>query len=231
VTTTDVSKRLERASSAIAAERSSIDLQRGVMRSTKAQIVDERKRRDESSDSLDIKQKARDFLSSILRRTESDIEELFGSIGTEAIGFVFSEDRKLRFKFEPRANGMGVKIRIVKPDPEGDGEIEISTSFEGGGMRDVVALALRIAMMELYVPRQDGPIMLDETVKSLADDEAVQGVGEFLKKVSDEMGRQIIVITHKSKLASYADRSFMFSMNPDDSTKVRMIDGQDEDET
>ena len=220
MTTSEIGKRLERVSSAIAAERSSVDLRRGEMRSTKAQIVDERRRRDKNGDSLDIKQRTRDFLSSILRRTENDIEELFGNIGTEAIGFVFSENRRLRFKFEPRANGMGVKIRIVKPDPDGDGEIETSTSFEGGGMRDVVALALRIAMMELYVPKQDGPIMLDETVKSLADDEAIQGVGEFLKKVSDEMGRQIIVITHKSRLTSYADKSFIFSMNPDDSTKV-----------
>jgi len=227
----DINRRLDRVSVAIATEKRSIDLQRGVMKSTKAQIVEERKRRDSIEEGLDVKTKAREFLSSILRRTETDIENLFGDIGTAAIEFVFSENRRLRFKFEPRnSGGMGVKIRIVKPSPDDDGEIETSTSFEGGGMRDVVALSMRIAMMELYVPKQDGPIMLDETVKSLADDEAIQGVGEFLRKISDEMGRQIIVITHKSKLASYADRSFSFTLGPDDSTKVRVIDGRDEED-
>jgi len=230
MTANDISRRLERVSSAISSEKSRVDLLRGEMRSTKSQIADEKKRRKDNEDSLGVKQGARDLLSSVLRRTENDIEELFGSIGTEAIGFVFSEDRRLKFKFEPKAGGMGVKLRVMKPSPDGKGEVEIYTSFEGGGVKDVVALALRIAMMELYSPRQDGPIMLDETVKSIADDEAVQGVGEFLKKISEEMGRQIIIITHKSKLASYADRSFMVTLNSDDISKVRVIDGKEDSE-
>lgn len=229
--TYEINKRLSDVAASLSAEKSRLELQRGVMRSLKAQVSDEKKKRDENINDLKVLQDVKDFLSSILRRTETDIEDLFGNIGTSAIEFVFSENRKLKFKFEPRASGgVGVKIRIIKPSTEGDGDIETSTSFEGGGIRDVVALSLRIAMMELFVPKQDGPLMFDETVKSLADDEAIQGVGEFLKKISDEMGRQIIIITHNSKITSYADRSFVCTLGPDDSTKVRMIDGKDEDE-
>lgn len=229
MTTNEIKRRLDRVSTAISDEKSNLDLQRGIVRQTKSQIKEERERKNETEDNLKIMGGAKDFLSTILRRTETDIEELFGNIGTSAIEFVFSEDRKLRFKFTPSGSGaIGVKIRTVKPSPDGEGEIETSTVFEGGGMRDIVALSLRIAMMELYSPKQDGPLMLDETVKALADDEAVQGVGEFLKKISDEMGRQIIVITHKNKLASYADRSFVCTLGTDDSTKVRVIDGDEE---
>ncbi len=151
-------------------------------------------------------------------------------IGTAAIQSVFGEERKLQFKFLPKDNSVSVSITTLKPSPDGDGWVEISPAYEGGGPKDIISIAMRVAMMELYTPRQNGPLLFDEPIKNVADDESVQGVGEFLRKLSAEMNRQIIVVTHKARLAAFADRSFTFSRGQGDTAHVRMHDNNGEEE-
>jgi DNA repair ATPase RecN len=77
----------------------------------------------------------------------------------------------------------------------------------GGGVVDVVALGLRIAMLETYRPRLEGPLLLDEPAKHVSE-EFIQPTAQFLKTISDFFGRQVIMVTHNAHLAETAACGF-----------------------
>jgi len=70
----------------------------------------------------------------------------------------------------------------------------------GGGVVDVLSLGLRIAMLETYRPRLQGPMLLDEPAKHVSD-EYIQATADLLQAVADSFGRQVIMVTHSAHLA------------------------------
>lgn len=74
----------------------------------------------------------------------------------------------------------------------------------GGGVTDVVSLALRLALLELARPKHDGPVVLDEPGKMISR-EYLPNVAAFLSKYGEKTGRQIIMVTHHGVLADAAD--------------------------
>jgi DNA repair ATPase RecN len=93
------------------------------------------------------------------------------------------------------------------------GGSEVATSIEdsrGGGIADVVSLALRLALLELIEPKPDGPLILDEPGKMISR-EYLPAMAEFLKQYATRTHRQVIMITHHSVLADTADRCLRVS--------------------
>lgn len=77
----------------------------------------------------------------------------------------------------------------------------------GGGVVDIISLAIRIAMLQSNSDQIQGPIILDEPAKHVSDDYIIK-VAEFLKQVSKIFKRQVIMVTHNKYLAEIADKSF-----------------------
>jgi len=80
-------------------------------------------------------------------------------------------------------------------------ELEVDPlEAKGGGIADLCAIGLQIAAMEVF--RQEGPLLLDEPFKHLS---ALGGyrdrTSSFLRQVSEQLDRQIILITHASELS------------------------------
>ncbi|AFL99491.1 hypothetical protein Desde_1059 [Desulfitobacterium dehalogenans ATCC 51507] len=74
----------------------------------------------------------------------------------------------------------------------------------GGGVTDVVSLALRLSLLELARPKHEGPVILDEPGKMISR-EFLPNVAAFLKRYAEKTGRQIIMVTHHGVLADAAD--------------------------
>lgn len=74
----------------------------------------------------------------------------------------------------------------------------------GGGVTDVVSLALRLALLELARPKHEGPVILDEPGKMISR-EYLPNVAAFLTKYGEKIGRQIIMVTHHGILVDAAD--------------------------
>lgn len=87
---------------------------------------------------------------------------------------------------------------IVKTKPE---------NSKGGGVIDIISLALRIAFLELFEPKIQGPLLLDEPGKHISSD-YVYNFGEFIRECSLLFDRQIIMITHNDYLSQICDVSF-----------------------
>jgi len=87
----------------------------------------------------------------------------------------------------------------------------------GGGVVDVVSLGLRIAMLETYRPRLEGPLILDEPAKHVSD-EFIAPTAQFLHMISQYFRRQVIMVTHNPHLAETAEVAYQIILRDGAST-------------
>lgn len=136
---------------------------------------------------------------------------------TAALAAIFNDST---MKFEIEMSTIGGKPaadwRVVScykiPAKAGDEDVKISAytvvaspeDAKGGGVTDVVSLALRLALLELSRPKPGGPVLLDEPAKMVSQ-EYLPNLAEFLKQYAAKTGRQIIMVTHHDVLADVAD--------------------------
>lgn len=118
-----------------------------------------------------------------------------------------------QFRLVTRKIGQNTAIDIVVVSPYTDGdEIETTgTDSRGGGIVDLQALALRIAMLETYRPMIDGSVLLDEPCKHVSAD-FIQSAGQLLKMIAEFFGRQLIMVTHNEHLAGLADQTIRIEL-------------------
>lgn len=151
-----------------------------------------------------------------------DVQTLFGKASEYA-----REQLKIRIEqtvtaalqavFERDDIGFEIEIRTVGGQPAANwqvvsmyGDTPVSgdpESSRGGGVSDIVSLALRLALLELSRPRVEGPVLLDEVGKHVSAQYA-PNVAQFLKQYARKTGRQILLITHQGALADVADVSY-----------------------
>ena len=126
---------------------------------------------------------------------------------TAALQTVLADD-SLRFAVEMREIGgkPSAEWRVVSRYAE----TEVSNNPEdarGGGIVDIVSLALRLALLELSKPRPEGPVILDEPAKMVSAEYA-ENLAFFLKSYAQRTGRQFIVVTHNETLAEAGDVAY-----------------------
>ena len=142
---------------------------------------------------------------------------------TAALAAIFNDST---MKFEIEMSTIGGKPaadwRVVScykiPAKAGKDDIKLSAytvtaspeDAKGGGVTDVVSLALRLALLELSRPRPEGPVLFDEPGKMISK-EYLPNVAEFLKSYAAKTGRQILMVTHHEALADVADKGFNVS--------------------
>lgn len=92
----------------------------------------------------------------------------------------------------------------------------------GGTVSQIISLALRISILEKSInPKFEGPLILDEPLTFL-DEGSKRLIGEFLKKVSEILNRQIILITHDRILMEIGDKIFYVKIK-DGESKIEEI--------
>lgn len=174
------------------------------------------------------------FLSAVMDETQRKMEEIFAEIGTSALERIFGEGCRLDVKFKKEKNTVKVLIRVKQPIGKDDkGQVKyLETDIldgDGGAVVDIVAFTLRVAMLELYTPRLEGPLMLDETFRFLANDERMQLAGGFVREVMERTGRQLILVTHERTLLPFADRVVQFTLHPGKVVRIADITAIDEE--
>lgn len=129
-------------------------------------------------------------------QSKKQIEQLT----TNCIQFIFENQSKFEIDIEELYNKASADFYIVDKEEN----IEIKTKpieSRGGGLVDIISLALRISFLQLYKPIIDGPLILDEPAKHVSE-EYIYNVADFLKRSSEMFNRQIIMVTHNVHLAS-----------------------------
>ncbi len=125
---------------------------------------------------------------------------------TKCLQFVFESNIEFVIELDELRNKANAEFYVISDSDD----MIIKTKPElsrGGGVVDIVSLALRIAFLQIHKPQIDGPLILDEPAKHVSED-YIFNVGEFLKQTSEMFGRQIIMVTHNNHLAAISNKAY-----------------------
>ncbi len=126
---------------------------------------------------------------------------------TKCLQFIFETDIEFLIELSEARSVPIAEFYVQSNYSEG---YSIKTKPEiarGGGVVDIISLALRIAFLQQNQPILSGPLILDEPGKHVSNDYTFN-LGEFLKQSSNVFNRQIIMVTHNPHLSQISNKAF-----------------------
>ncbi len=129
------------------------------------------------------------------------------SMVSRALQYVFGADLEFKVRIEESRGRPEVEFYVASTYG-GEAVVENRPQdARGGGVVDVISLALRLVLLQSSRPPIQGPLVLDEPAKHVSEEFALN-VAEFLKEAARVFDRQVIMVTHNHQLAGVADRAF-----------------------
>lgn len=130
---------------------------------------------------------------------------------TTALQHVFGPDFKFEIELTESRGRPEAEFYVMH---EHDGQILRNRPKDamGGGVVDIVSVALQIALKQLYQdPSQRGPLILDEPGKHVSEEYAIK-LGMFLNEASKVFDMQVIMNTHQRYLADQATKTYLMEI-------------------
>lgn len=157
------------------------------------------------------------LLTRIGEEAQESARAMFEDLTTRALRDIFEEE--LSFRLVPGEVGGQVTLEPVIRSGHGGEVLETPVlDARGGGMVQVVAFVLRLVMVRL-TPGARKALFLDETFRFVSES-YTDRLGEFVRQVADELGVQVVMITHDRAYSAYADARVRFALGPDGVTRV-----------
>ena len=124
---------------------------------------------------------------------------------TRFLQYVFETDMEFKIELQEKSGVPSCEFYVVNRYDD----LEIKTKPEdsrGGGVVDIVSMALRISFITQMKRRSSGPLILDEPGKHVSND-YIFNLGEFLRELSRSLDMQILMVTHNEYLKEISDSS------------------------
>ncbi|MFA7411847.1 MAG: ATPase, partial [Tissierellaceae bacterium] len=142
------------------------------------------------------------------------------SLVTKCLQFIFESDIEFSIEMEELRGKSSAEFYVINKVED----LIVKTRPElsrGGGVVDIVSLALRIAFLQIHKPKIEGPLILDEPAKHVSD-EYIYNVADFLRQTSELFNRQIIMVTHNNHLASIGTNAYRVDIRGSESTATKI---------
>lgn len=153
------------------------------------------------------------IIQTVAQQTQEKLKIHIEDIVQLALDACFPSEYTFAVQFELKRGKTEARICFLK-----DG-IEINPmDASGGGVVDLTAFALRIASWSLS--STDNIIILDEPVQKISRD-LIDKVAKIIKKLSEELNIQFLIVTHIPELSDYADAVFEVTKNNNISKVVK----------
>jgi chromosome segregation ATPase len=189
-----------------------------------AQYASSLARLKEVTTQIDLYEKTRILLQEAGKIAREEAKKQIEQLVTDALQFVFESDN-IAFEIEMKETRGRVEANFwIVSEYEGKMARFDATDSRGGGVVDIVSLALRLAMLQAFKPEVGGPLMLDEPGKHVSA-EFSGNMARFLKEVAGRFGRQTIMVTHNAELAGAADVAYGFLLEDGKSRVTRLVGG------
>lgn len=118
-------------------------------------------------------------------------------LGTQALKYSMGANYRMKIEIDDTRKRQQAYLYVVD---ENTGIETDPLEENGGGVVDIISIALQLMTLQSQTPVVDGPIILDEPFKMVSK-EYVPMLAEFMKNISNDFGRQNIMITHNEFLA------------------------------
>lgn len=144
-------------------------------------------------------------IQQVARDTQGQLRVRLENIVQTALDVVFPDSYTFKVEFVPRRGRTEVDMWLDK-----DGTRMDPLDSNGGGVVDVISLALRVCCLTLS--SYDRVLLLDEPfprIRGLAR----QRLGELVTMISRELGIQVICVADVAGTSIIPDRQFVVSMD------------------
>jgi len=180
----------------------------GSRRTLQSLIETEQRKVEEINSSLEKYQRTTQLLQLVAEKAQSQIVKV-EKICSDALRDILA-DPDLTFKFKSEKKRHLIETKFFIEDKK-VGETDLMHG-EAGGVKNIIAIGLRLVFTELYSPKIEGPMILDETGGNISA-EYQESFGKFLKRFSTLTGRQIILVSHHTPVIAEANKQINVS-NP-----------------
>lgn len=161
-------------------------------------------------------QSAQEVINITSTIAQAEFKEFIESVVSDALQLVFGPE----YYFE-------MENKVVRNQPEtylysvqDDIRNLLKDDMDGGGLLDVVSLALRTILWAIETNKTSAIMFIDEPLKNI-DAHRLILMGEMIRKLSEMLGIQFIIVTHEDGLMNIADKSFIVTRKKD-TAKVKV---------
>jgi DNA repair exonuclease SbcCD ATPase subunit len=156
---------------------------------------------------LQLHEQAREVIRVVGLKTQQQLEIHISDITSLALEAVFPNPYRLVVEFIQRRNKTECDLYFER----GGNRIN-PLQASGGGPVDIASFALRAASQSMQFPKTRPVLILDEPFKHLSVD-LLPKASEMLKQLSEDLGLQLIIVTHSEELVECSDKIFKVSLH------------------
>ena len=161
----------------------------------KQNVKQEKKEVAKSQKQLKATIEAQQVVQSIAAGIQESAHNQIASVVTKCLEAVFDDPYTFKIHFDKKRGKTEARLAF-----ERDGmEINNPMKSLGGGVISVAAFALRLACLLLVRPQPRKLLVLDEPFAALSL-EHIERLAFMLQRLSEEMGFQMILVTHNQEL-------------------------------
>lgn len=133
------------------------------------------------------------FLQQVAQAVQQQAHQRLAHVVTRCLA-VFDEPYEFKIIFERKRGRTEARLVFVRDGEEIDPE-----DASGGGVLDVAAFALRIAVLVLARPKRRRLVVLDEPFKFVSE-EYRPAVRDLLEQLARDLKMQFVIVTHIREL-------------------------------
>lgn len=188
---------------------------KGVRSQIQKQLQETKELKKFSEKKLRLIEEAQIFLQKVAQNTQEKLKFQIEDIVNLALESVFPNEYLFQMNFNVSRGK--TEAELVFQDKR-TGQTIDPMEASGGGVVDLTCFALRISAFALE-SGTDNLIILDEPFKFISRD-LQERAGEILKKLSEKMKLQIIMVTHIPEFIEVADKVFEVKKNENGVSRI-----------
>ena len=169
----------------------------------------------ESEKKLKLVEQAQVFLQKVAQSTQEKLKFQIEDIVNLALESVFPNEYEFKIEFNVSRGKTDAELVFLD---KRTGQTIDPMEASGGGVIDLTCFALRISAWALE-SGTDNLIILDEPFKFVSKD-LVSRAGDILKKLSEKMKLQVVMVTHIPEFIDIADKVFEIKKNEAGISKI-----------
>ena len=177
--------------------KSRLEQKKGYIHSLEKQVATLNTNLDTIDTDMQYAEQALAITQEVARQTQSQIKLHIEDIISMALEYILDDPYKFELDFVVKRNKTECDIYFVR-----DGKRIKPIDQSGGGAVDIASFASRIALWSLG--DTDNVLIFDEPFKFVSREYQLK-VGELLKKLSDQLGLQILMVSHNSNFIQQSD--------------------------
>ncbi len=171
-----------------------IDLLKVDLANGRAKVKDEAEQKAQAEAALANAKTAQSVLQDLAKTVQEQAHERIANVVTTCLRTVFDDPYTFKINFERKRGRTEAKLVFERRGLEID-----PLTASGGGVIDVAAFALRVSCLMLRRPKLSRIIVLDEAFKFVSASYRPR-IQQMLEQLTEELGLQIIQVTHIPEL-------------------------------